>query len=55
LARGVLEQRGELLGFRHDLIREALYHDIPRRLPRYDAMNKIVTELNNLRDILSAS
>jgi DNA-binding CsgD family transcriptional regulator/tetratricopeptide (TPR) repeat protein len=29
LAGGVLEQRGELLGFRHDLIREALYHDLP--------------------------
>jgi DNA-binding CsgD family transcriptional regulator len=26
---GILEQRGELLGFRHDLIREALYHDLP--------------------------
>jgi DNA-binding CsgD family transcriptional regulator/tetratricopeptide (TPR) repeat protein len=29
LAAGILEQRGELLGFRHDLIREALYHDLP--------------------------
>jgi tetratricopeptide (TPR) repeat protein len=29
MAAGVLEQRGELLGFRHDLIREALYHDLP--------------------------
>jgi tetratricopeptide (TPR) repeat protein len=29
MAGGVLEQRGELLGFRHDLIREALYHDLP--------------------------
>jgi DNA-binding CsgD family transcriptional regulator/tetratricopeptide (TPR) repeat protein len=28
LAAGVLEQRGELLGFRHDLIREALYQDL---------------------------
>ena len=25
MAAGILEQRGELLGFRHDLIREALY------------------------------
>jgi DNA-binding CsgD family transcriptional regulator len=29
MAAGILEQRGELLGFRHDLIREALYHDLP--------------------------
>ena len=29
MAGGILEQRGELLGFRHDLIREALYHDLP--------------------------
>ena len=29
LAAGILAQRGELLGFRHDLIREALYHDLP--------------------------
>jgi DNA-binding CsgD family transcriptional regulator/tetratricopeptide (TPR) repeat protein len=29
LAAGILEQRGELLSFRHDLIREALYHDLP--------------------------
>jgi DNA-binding NarL/FixJ family response regulator len=28
-AAGILEPRGELLGFRHDLIREALYHDLP--------------------------
>jgi tetratricopeptide (TPR) repeat protein len=27
-AAGILEQRGELLGFRHDLIREALYEDL---------------------------
>jgi DNA-binding CsgD family transcriptional regulator len=29
MAAGILEQRGELLGFRHDLLREALYHDLP--------------------------
>jgi predicted ATPase len=29
LGAGVLEPRGELLGFRHDLIREALYQDLP--------------------------
>jgi tetratricopeptide (TPR) repeat protein len=28
MAAGILEQRGELLGFRHDLIREALYEDL---------------------------
>ena len=28
-AAGILEPRGELLGFRHDLIWEALYHDLP--------------------------
>lgn len=29
MAAGILEPRGELLGFRHDLIWEALYHDLP--------------------------
>jgi DNA-binding CsgD family transcriptional regulator len=29
MAAGILEPRGDLLGFRHDLIREALYHDLP--------------------------
>jgi DNA-binding CsgD family transcriptional regulator len=34
LAAGILEQRGELLGFRHDLIREALYQDLPAPVRR---------------------
>jgi DNA-binding CsgD family transcriptional regulator len=29
VAAGILEPRDEQLGFRHDLIREALYHDLP--------------------------
>jgi DNA-binding CsgD family transcriptional regulator len=29
MAAGILEPRGEQLGFRHDLLREALYHDLP--------------------------
>jgi DNA-binding CsgD family transcriptional regulator/tetratricopeptide (TPR) repeat protein len=34
MAAGILEQRGELLGFRHDLIREALYQDLPAPVRR---------------------
>jgi hypothetical protein len=34
MAAGILEPRGELLGFRHDLIREALYHDRPAPVRR---------------------
>jgi DNA-binding CsgD family transcriptional regulator/tetratricopeptide (TPR) repeat protein len=34
MAAGILEQRGELLGFRHDLIREALYRDLPAAMRR---------------------
>jgi DNA-binding CsgD family transcriptional regulator len=34
LAAGILESRGELLGFRHDLIWEALYQDLPAPLRR---------------------
>jgi DNA-binding CsgD family transcriptional regulator len=32
MAAGILEPRDEQLGFRHDLIREALYHDLPAPL-----------------------
>jgi predicted ATPase/DNA-binding CsgD family transcriptional regulator len=34
MAAGILEQRGEQLGFRHDLIREALYQDLPAPMRR---------------------
>jgi predicted ATPase len=34
IAAGILESRGELLGFRHDLIWEALYQDLPAPLRR---------------------
>jgi predicted ATPase/DNA-binding CsgD family transcriptional regulator len=34
MAAGILEQRGEQLGFRHDLIREALYRDLPAAMRR---------------------
>jgi DNA-binding CsgD family transcriptional regulator len=34
IAAGILESRGELLGFRHDLIWEALYQDLPAPMRR---------------------
>jgi DNA-binding CsgD family transcriptional regulator len=34
IAAGILEPRGELLGFRHDLIWEALYQDLPAPMRR---------------------
>jgi predicted ATPase len=34
MAAGILESRGELLGFRHDLIWEALYQDLPAPMRR---------------------
>jgi DNA-binding CsgD family transcriptional regulator/tetratricopeptide (TPR) repeat protein len=34
IAAGILESRGELLGFRHDLIWEALYQDLPAPVRR---------------------